>query len=137
MVSPRASRSPPSASLPSASRLSPARSPSAPARPSPLRPRELFPRRGGARGGQRSEGGASWRDDGLPALSGSPRTPRGLPTRIGTKSTARLLMSLEKLEREVAARLRPLFHSSANQYGSNMGLMTGPYGPRMRAKVEI
>ena len=106
--SPRASRSPPSASVPSASRLSPARSPSAPARPSPLRPRELFPWRGGARGGQRSEGGASWRDDGLPALSGSPRTPQGLPTRIGTNFTARLLMSLEKLERKVAARLRPL-----------------------------
>ena len=59
-------------------------------------------------GGQRSDGGASFLDDGLPALSGSLRTLRGLLTWIGTKSTVRLLMSLENIEREVAARLRPL-----------------------------
>ena len=84
--------------------------PGDPSRASPLRPRELFPR---PRSSSGAAGRPPWRDDGLPAPLGSrrlldsPRTPR-MPARVGGKSTARLLMSLEKLEREVAMRLRPL-----------------------------
>ena len=107
-ASPRASRSSPSASLHLASRLSLARYPSAPARPSPRARAKSSPGSAAPGGGQRSDGGASFLDDGLPALSGSLRTLRGLLTWIGTKSTVRLLMSLKNIEREVAARLRPL-----------------------------